>query len=583
MKKQLHTADHILCTVLEEYGATTKSMEFKSNTARITFASKKDLRQLKDELQRKVNKVVKDGLEVVNYKLDRKEAEKFTDVTMVPTGITEVSIYEIKEFNKVACGGPHVKNTKEVQSFNIIAIKKKGKDTYSLKYSVGGTNKKEDNELSKREKSSEKNKMKPQTAKGVRDVPPEEKILKNKVINDLKEVFELYGFVPLETPILERFETLAAKFAAGETSDAMKETFQLQDQGKRKLALRFDLTVPMCRFIAMNPTLKMPFKRYQFGPVFRDGPIKLGRYREFWQMDVDTAGTKSMLAEAEVLAIVQTAFDRWELDIVIKVNNRKILNGILEQMGVEKKEDAIIAIDKLDKIGEDGVREELGERGFTDKQADGIFSFIKEGTKLSDLKKKLKNEEGKEGVAELEELFSYLKSMNVKSAVFDVSLARGLGYYTGPAFEVFLKKGKITSSLVGGGRYDKMIGGYLGGGKEVPATGLSFGLAPIMDTLRLEKKLGARTVAKVYVIPLGTVEESLKVIQELRNSGVPADFALGKKGVSKNLQYANALGIPYAIIIGEDELKKNKVMLRNMETGDEQLLSVEDVIKKLAE
>ena len=425
--------------------------------------------------------------------------------------------------------------------------------------------------------------MKPQTAKGVRDVPPEEKILKNKVINDLKEVFELYGFVPLETPVIERYDTLAAKFAAGEDSDAMKETFKLTDQGDRKLALRFDLTVPMCRFIAMNPTLKMPFKRYQFGPVFRDGPIKAGRTREFWQCDIDTAGVKSMLADAECLAIVQTVFDKWDLDIVIKVNNRKLLNGILEQAGIKKKEEAIIAIDKLAKIGEKGVEEELLDKGYQKKQIKTIFSMIKEGTTLNDLKKSITSEEGKEGLQELVDLFSYLKSMNVKSAVFDVSLARGLGYYTGPAFEVFLKSknAKISSSLGGGGRYDKMIGGYLGGGREVPSTGLSFGIVPIMETLKDEKNVESKTPAKVYVIPLGTIEESLKIAQELRNAGIPTDFVLGKKGVSKNLQYANALGIPYVLIIGENELKQKKVMLRNMESGDELLLSVKDVIKRL--
>ena len=423
--------------------------------------------------------------------------------------------------------------------------------------------------------------MKLQTAKGVRDVPPEEKILKNRIITDLKEVFELYGFAPLETPILERYDTLAAKFGAGEESDALKETFQLTDQGKRKLGLRFDLTVPMCRFIAMNPTLKMPFKRYQVGRVFRDGPIKLGRYREFWQMDVDTAGTTSMLAEAECLAVVQTVFDKWGLDIVIKVNNRKLLNGILEQAGIKKKEEAIIVIDKLGKISESGVRKELRERGFTKKQVDGIFSLIKDKATLQELKKKITNEEGKEGLQELEELFSYLKNMRVKSAVFDVSLARGLGYYTGPAFEVYLKKGKIISSLVGGGRYDKMIGGFIGGSRVIPSTGLSFGLAPIMDTLKLEKKITSKTTAKVYIVPINTVNESLKIIQELRKAGIPADFALGKKGVSKNLQYANSLGIPYVIIIGENELKKKKVMLRNMKTGNEQLLSVKAVIERL--
>ena len=182
--------------------------------------------------------------------------------------------------------------------------------------------------------------MKLQTAKGVQDVPPEEKIVKNKVVSALQETFEAYGFAPLETPLLERYETLASKFAAGEASDALKETFKLTDQGKRNLGLRFDLTVPLARFVAMNPTMKMPFKRYELGPVFRDGPIRAGRVRQFWQCDVDTIGSKSMLAEAEILALVQKAFRKLNLDVVVKVNNRKLLNGILNQVRIKNKEEA---------------------------------------------------------------------------------------------------------------------------------------------------------------------------------------------------------------------------------------------------
>ncbi|HLC70418.1 MAG TPA: ATP phosphoribosyltransferase regulatory subunit, partial [Candidatus Nanoarchaeia archaeon] len=308
--------------------------------------------------------------------------------------------------------------------------------------------------------------MELQTAKGVRDIPPEEKALKNQVVNTLTQVFELYGFAPLETPILERYETLAAKFAAGEASDALKETFTLTDQGDRKLGLRFDLTVPLARFMAMNPMLKMPFKRYEVGQVFRDGPLKLGRYREFWQCDIDTIGSNSMLADAEVLAVVDAVFKKLELDIIMKVNNRKVLNGILEQAGIadtKEKEQAIIAIDKLDKIGKEGVTKELQERGFSKKQIDIIFALVKENISVAELKKKLTNAEGLAGIQELEELFLYLKAMNISTAQFDVSLARGLAYYTGSVFEARLKKGQISSSVAGGGRWDNMIGGFMGG------------------------------------------------------------------------------------------------------------------------
>ncbi len=443
--------------------------------------------------------------------------------------------------------------------------------------------------------------MTTQPAKGVRDIPPEEKALKNKVVATLQRVFEIYGFAPLETPILQRYETLAAKFAAGEASDALKETFKLTDQGGRELGLRFDLTVPLAAYIAQNPTLKMPFKRYEMGQVFRDGPIKAGRLRQFWQCDVDIVGSDSLLADAEILAVVDTAFKKLGLDIVIKVNSRKILNGILEQAGIAEKErdSAIIALDKLDKIGKEGVSKELGERGYSARQIDDLFSLVKENITLAELKKKLTSKEGIEGIVQLEELFSYLKAMNVRSAVFDVSLARGLAYYTGAVFEAYLKKGKtipkITSSVAAGGRWDNMIGSYLGGSsgggsRVVPALGVAFGLEPIMDTLKLEGKVPAQPPAQIYVIPIGTgltdtgdtvLNQSLVLTQQLREQGISTSMCLGKKGVSKNLEYASVLGFPYVAIIGEDELKRNKVKLRDMQTGGEGMLSVKDIVKKI--
>ena len=423
--------------------------------------------------------------------------------------------------------------------------------------------------------------MKLQTARGVQDSPPEEKIIKNKVIDTLKEVFELYGFAPLETPIIERYETLAAKFAAGEESDALKETFSLTDQGKRNLGLRFDLTVPLARYIAMNPTLKMPFKRFEMGVVFRDGPIKAGRARQFWQCDVDTIGSKSMLADAEILAAIETGFNKLKLDTIIKVNNRKLLNGILEQAGIKNKEDAIVAIDKLAKIGTKGVTDELLQKGFKKKQINDVFKLVKENISLISLKKQVKTEEGKEGIKELEELFSYLRTMGIKSVNFDVSLARGLAYYTGTIFEAFMKKGSITSSLAAGGRWDKMIGDFMGGNRIVPAVGGSFGIVPIIESIKEKEELTKRTLAKVLVIPIKTEKKSLQIVEQLRNEKINANFDLNGRGMSKNLQYANSLGIPYVIIIGEDELKKNKVLLRNMVTGDQKLLALKSVIKKL--
>jgi len=424
-------------------------------------------------------------------------------------------------------------------------------------------------------------KMKLQPAKGVRDIAPEEKIIKNEVVSIITKTFEKYGFAPLETPTLERFETLAAKYGAGAGSDVLKETFKLKDQGKRKLGLRFEMTTSLARYVAQNTTLKMPFKVYQIGSVFRDGPIKLGREREFWQCDADTIGTSSMLAEAEQIAILNDVFKEIGFSFTIKINNRKILNGILNQAGIKEKKEALIAIDKLDKIGKEGVSKELKEKGYKKKQTDALFSLINKDISLDNLKKKVEDEEGKQGLNELDELLSYLKIMGIREIDFDISLARGQAYYTGTVIEVYLKNSKVNSSIAGGGRYDKMIAGYVGGDREIPAVGISFGMTPIMEQLKLNQEIKQKTLAKAYVIPINTVEKSLKIVQQLRKEGIPTDFSLGKKGVSKNLQYADSLGIPYAVIIGDRELKNKKVLLRDMNSGTEQMLSVKDLVKRL--
>ncbi len=423
--------------------------------------------------------------------------------------------------------------------------------------------------------------MELQTAKGVKDLSPEEKILKNKVVSTITKTFELYGFAPLETPTLERYETLAAKYGAGAESEVLKETFKLKDQGGRQLGLRFEMTTSLARYVAQNPTLKMPFKVYQVGSIFRDGPIKTGREREFWQADVDTVGTASMLAEAEQIALLCDVFRQLNFKFVIKLNNRKILNGILKQSGISEVREALVAIDKLDKIGKLGVADELKQRGYSKAQIDKVFSYLTKAAAVSSLKKKIKDEEGKQGIAELEELFGYLKTIGVKEAEFDLSLARGQAYYTGTVIEAYLKDSGVTSSIAAGGRYDQMIGNFMGGSREIPAVGVSFGITPIMEQMKAQSKMTEKTPAKVLVIPINAVDAALKIAQELRKNGICTDFALGKKGVSKNLEYANTLAIPYVAIVGEEEVKKKKVLLKEMSSGTEQLLSVKDAVKKL--
>ena len=413
--------------------------------------------------------------------------------------------------------------------------------------------------------------MELQTAKGVRDFPPEEKILRQQVVDILRTIFENYGFSPLETPILERFETLSAKYAGG--AEILKETFKFKDQGDRDIGLRYDLTVPLARFVGMNPNLKLPFKRYEIGRVFRDGPIKLGRYREFWQCDIDIIGSKSMVAEAELLTIVDEVFKKLKIDIDLKINNRKLLDGIMIFAGIkENSNSAILSLDKIEKIGQDGVEKELKEKGFSKDQIKGLFEAISK-KKLSDFEKLLKDNEG---IKELKELFLLLDELKI-SYKFDPCLARGLAYYTGTVFEVFAKKEAINSALAAGGRYDKMIGGFLESNKDYPAVGIAFGLEPITEILKTRVKDVKKTVTKYFIIPIKTLKESLIVAKKLRDKEINTDIDLMDRGISKNLDYANSLGIPFVIIIGPEELKQKKVKVRDMKSGKETFVSVDSL------
>jgi len=429
--------------------------------------------------------------------------------------------------------------------------------------------------------------MKLENSKGTKDFAPEEKIVREEVVYTLKATFELYGFSPLETPILNRFELFESKYAGGE--EIIKETFSLQDQGERKLGLRFDLTVPLAKFVGMNPDLKMPFKRYEIGKVFRDGPIKTGRMREFWQCDIDTIGATSMLADAEILAVADAVFKKLGLPFVIKLSNRKFLEGVLDFSGVKKDKrfDVIIAIDKLEKLGESEVVKEMESKGIPDDVVAKVMSIINmKGSNnelLCMMKTLIKSDIGADGLKEIDEILTYCSSFGIDTVEFCPSLARGLAYYTGPVYEVFLKDSSIKSAAAGGGRYDNMIGSFLGGSREYPATGIAFGLEVITEALKEKSKFDRKSITRVFVIPIKTESESIKISEELRRAGIKAELDLLSRGISKNLAYANSMNIPYTIIIGEQELQQNKVKLRDMKTGKEELLSINEVVKKLSD
>ena len=415
---------------------------------------------------------------------------------------------------------------------------------------------------------------------GVKDELPARALIRERVSTLLKDSFRLYGFVPLETPALERFDVLSSKYAGGE--EILKEVYSLSDQGGRKLGLRYDLTVPLCRVMAQNPDLAKPFKRYQIAPVWRDGPTKVGRYREFTQCDVDTIGVSSMLAEAELVALACFAFKQLGLSVTVKVNNRKFLNGLVESCGVpaEKVSTVVLSVDKLAKIGRAGVEKELFEKGIGKGSAEQLMLLAEEKGSpfelVEKLEKSLSSEEGKNGAQELRDFFSYLSAFGPQQkVVLDPSLARGLAYYTGTVFEVFLENGAITSSLAAGGRYDNMIGDFLGSQEKVPAVGISFGLDVISDALELCGS-SQQSPCRAFVIPIGnTSRECAQIASQFRAAGIPCAMDLAGRGISKNLSYCSKQSIPFVVLVGEKELAEGKVKLRDMASGEEKTLSAE--------
>ena len=418
-------------------------------------------------------------------------------------------------------------------------------------------------------------------AKGFRDFAPAEKILRDEVIKKIKEVFEIYGFSPLETPTVERLDVLTAKFAAGDNSDVIGELYKFKDQGGRELGLRYEFTFALARFMGMNQQIRLPFKRYQIGTVFRDGPIKAGRYREFYQCDVDTVGVRSVVADAEIISLLSLLFKKLEIEVDIEVNSRKLLNDAMEFVGIKElmRNKVLVIADKLKKIGPEKVEEELSRIGIEKQKIKQMMGIFYQKGSNSEILENLKSIIGyTEGIKELEELFKYLDLFGINYK-FLPSLVRGLGYYTGPIFEVFSKDNDVvSSSLAGGGRWDKMIGRYIG--KEdssYPATGVGIGLEPIMELVKARKGLAKQTVVDLYIIPIDTEKESIKITQELRKEGVRVSMDLMKRSISKNLEYANKLSIPFVVLVGEEEIKQKKIKVKNMKTGEQVLISLEEV------
>ena len=415
--------------------------------------------------------------------------------------------------------------------------------------------------------------------KGTTDYSPKEQYIRNYISDTLKKVFEKYGFKPLQTPLLCYYDLLALKY--DEENDILKEVYKVSDQGNRNLALRYDLTVPFAKYIAINQNTKLPFKRYEIGEVFRNGPVKLGRDREFIQCDVDTVGIEGQLVEAEFVALYVEAYKELGIDVIIKYNNRKFLSGIIIEAGIpdELVTDTITVIDKFEKLTKEELEKEFLKIGVNKDQIEKLYQFLQmDAEELVNIKSE--NEILNEGIKELETLKKYVEELNLAEYVqFSPSLARGQEYYTGTVFEVYDAKGEIKSSIGGGGRYDKMITDFINDGKQYPAVGISFGLNVIYEILKEREEFTQKALTDIFIIPMGTEIECLKIAETLRKADFKVEVEMKTRKMKKSLEYANEENIPYVFILGEDELKQNQVSVKDMKNKTQTTISLENLVE----
>lgn len=420
--------------------------------------------------------------------------------------------------------------------------------------------------------------IKPRVPRGMRDILPEQMLRRHYVINTVQAVFEEFGFEPLQTPALELSEVLMGKYGP----DAEKLIYQAgHSGGKENISLRYDLSVPLCRVVAMHPQLPKPFKRYQIDPVWRAERPQKGRYRQFYQCDADTVGSESMLADAENVSLIYQVLSRLGFkQFEIHINDRKLITGIGQFAGVpaEQLGGLYRAIDKLDKIGVDGVKAALRQNEIPEPVIAKLLALLQiEGdaeSVLSELGEQLGESAAQEGIAELTELIGYLTMLGVPEECYRVNAAmvRGLEYYTGPIYETVVEEPKI-GSITGGGRYDELIGSF--SKQSYPATGTSFGIERIIDVME-EFAMFPPSVGKTVTDVLVSVfddelmPESLKLATVLRQNGVRTEVYFRPARLSAQIKYADNRGIPYVAILGSDEVEAGTVAIRNLATREQQ-------------
>lgn len=447
--------------------------------------------------------------------------------------------------------------------------------------------------------------QKPSIPKGTRDFSPAEMAKRNYIFDTIRDVFRLFGYKQIETPAMENLSTLMGKYgeegdkllfkilnsgdylrgadkALIDAGDCVRLTPQLCEKG-----LRYDLTVPFARYVVQHRgELQFPFKRFQIQPVWRADRPQKGRYREFYQCDADVVGSDSLLNEVELIQLIDEVFSRLKINITIKLNNRKVLAGIAELIGApEKIVDITVAIDKIDKIGIENVNAELRDKGLSEEAVSKLNPILSISGTLEERLEQLdailsSSETGRKGVAELREVAGGVMSLGLRAMLdLDVSLARGLNYYTGTIIEVKARDVQI-GSITGGGRYDNLTGVF--GLDGVSGVGISFGADRIYDVLNALELYpeNASAATRVMFTNFGVAEAaaSMKMIKQLRAAGISAEIYPDSSKMKKQMSYANALAIPYVAIVGETELAEGKMMLKDMNAGTQQLVTVEEAV-----
>ncbi len=435
----------------------------------------------------------------------------------------------------------------------------------------------------------EKRIVEPKTIAGFMELLPNEQILMNQMMDTIRKSYESFGFLPLDTPIIEYSEVLLAK-AGGETE---KQIYRFE-KGENDLSLRFDLTVPLAKYIAeYYGNLSFPFRRYQIGKVYRGEKPQRGRYREFYQCDIDIIGDGelSIVNEAEMPVVIYHTFKNLGFDnFTIYINNRKILNGLFEDLGLkEKAADVMRIVDKFDKIGIEGVREELAKVEVTGDVSEKILHFITiSGTndeKIEALRNlKTENEVLKAGIEELSSVVSYIRMFGVPETYFsvDLKIARGLDYYTGTVYETLLNDYQSLGSICSGGRYDNLAEFYTD--KKLPGVGISIGLTRLFFQLNEANLIKAdrKSIAKVLIMSMDDdLKDCLNISARLISSGINTEVYVENKKPKAKMKYADKLKIPYILIVGEEERETGRYTLKNMESGEQEKLSVEEIIAKL--